>query len=57
MTTLIMHFGRNPYYDRRRGAIAMPPEEQNYVLQVLKDVGVTEQMKFDSYTEAINWYD
>lgn len=57
MTTLIMRFGRNPYYDRRRGAIAMPPEEQKMVLQVLKKVGVTEEMKFDSYVDAINWYD
>ena len=57
MTTLILHFGRNPYYDRRRGVIAMPPEEQAYVLQVLKKVGVTEQLTFDRYEDAINWYD
>ena len=57
MSTLIMRFGRNPYYDRRRGTIAMPPEEQALVLQVLKNVGVTEEMQFDSYVDAINWYD
>ena len=57
MTTLIMNFGRNPYYDRRRGVIAMPPEEQELVLQVLKKVGVTEQLTFDRYEDAINWYD
>ena len=57
MTILIMEFGRNPYYDRRRGVIAMPPKEQKLVLQVLKRVGVTEELKFDSYVDAINWYD
>jgi hypothetical protein len=57
MTILIMEFGRNPYYDRRRGVIPMPPEEQKLVLQVLKRVGVTEELKFDSYVDAINWYD
>lgn len=57
MTTLILHFGRNPYYDRRRGVIAMPPDEQELVLQVLKKVGVTEELTFDSYEDTINWYD
>lgn len=57
MTILIMEFGRNPYYDRRRGVIPMPPEEQKLVLQVLKRVGVTEELEFDSYVDAINWYD
>ena len=57
MSTLIMRFGRNPYYDRRRGTVAMPPEEQALVLQTLKNVGVVEEMQFDSYVDAINWYD
>ena len=57
MTALILHFGRNSYYDRRRGVIAMPPDEQELVLQVLKNVGVTEELTFDRYEDAINWYD
>lgn len=57
MTALILHFGRNPYYDRRRGVIAMPPDEQELVLQTLKKVGVTEELAFDRYEDAINWYD
>ena len=57
MSTLIMRFGRNAYFHRRRGIIAMPPKEQALVLQVLKNVGVTEEMQFDSYVDAINWYD
>ena len=57
MSILIMHFGRNPYYGRRRGTIAMPPEEQELVLQVLRNVGVTVEIQFDSYVDAINWYD
>lgn len=57
MTALILHFGRNQYYARRRGVIAMPPEEQALVLQTLKKVGVTETLTFDRYDDAINWYD
>ncbi|MCQ2330178.1 MAG: hypothetical protein MJZ93_06460 [Paludibacteraceae bacterium] len=27
------------------------------VLAVLKEVGITEEMRFDSYESHINWYD
>ena len=32
MTTLILHFGRNQYFKRRRGDILLPPEEQEYLV-------------------------
>ena len=54
---LMQRFGRNPYYERRRGDTALPPSEQRLVLDTLRRVGVTEEMKFESYEEAINWYD
>lgn len=49
--------GRNPYFERRRGARLIPISEQKFILKVLKIVGVTEEMQFDSYEQAINWYD
>ncbi|MGM9760114.1 MAG: DUF6078 family protein [Parabacteroides sp.] len=54
---LISQFGRNPYYERRRGDTALTPEEQRIVLDALKEVGVTEEMQFESYEENTNWYD
>ena len=57
MTMLIGRFGRNPYFERRRGDTALSPAEQTVVLQALRKAGVTEEMEFDSYEDAINWYD
>lgn len=54
---LIGKFGRNAYYERRRGNTALSPKEQQIVLDALKKVGVAEEMKFASYEENINWYD
>ena len=50
-------FGRTYYYKRRRGDTALTPKEQRMVPDALKQAGVTEEMKFESYEENINWYD
>lgn len=57
MHKLIGKFGRNSYFERRRGDTALSPKEQQWVLSVLKDVGIQEAMKFDSYEENTSWYD
>ena len=57
MYKLIGKFSRNGYFERRRGESALSPKEQEIVLAVLKEVGVTAEMKFDSYESLINWYD
>jgi hypothetical protein len=57
MTLLIRQFGRNSYFERRRGAYGLPPREQEIVLSALRQAGVTEAVKFDGYEEKINWYD
>ena len=57
MSICINHWSRNPYFERRRGVRALPPSEQVFILNALKKVGVTDEMKFDSYEENINWYD
>ena len=56
-TILISKFGRNAYYERRRGDTALTPKEQQIVLDALKAAGVTEEMKFERYEENTNWYD
>ena len=55
MTTLILHFGRNQYYKRRRGDILLPPEEQEVIRLMLEMVGADSKMDFDKYEEHINW--
>lgn len=57
MHKLIGKFSRNGYFERRRGASALSPKEQEIVLAALKEVGITADMKFDSYESHINWYD
>ena len=57
MFKLIGRFGRTGYFERRRGIIALSPKEQQMILQVLREVGVTEDLKFDAYEENICWYD
>ncbi|MDR4037909.1 MAG: DUF6078 family protein, partial [Parabacteroides sp.] len=51
------HFGRNPYFERRRGEFPLSPKEQRIVLNALRRVGVTEELRFDHYEESVNWYD
>lgn len=57
MSMLINQFSRNPYFERRRGEVALSPKEQKIVLNALQQAGVTEELKFDRYEENINWYD
>ena len=57
MSICINHWSRNPYFERRRGDRSLTPDEQAFILNALKTVGVTEDMTFDSYEENINWYD
>ena len=54
MTMLINHFGRNPYFMRRRGETLLPPKEQEIIRRALKKSGVTQSMEFDQYVEDIN---
>ena len=55
MTTLILHFGRNQYFKRRRGDILLPPEEQEVIRLMLEKVGADSKMDFDKCEEHINW--
>ena len=57
MYTLIGKFGRNAYFERRRGESPLSPKEQEVILEALRKAGVTEKMQFDKYEENINWYD
>lgn len=57
MGLCLKRWSHNTYYERRRGDRLLPPAEQEFVLNALKEAGVTEDMKFDSYGQNINWQD
>lgn len=57
MNILIAHFGRNPYFERRRGERKLPPREQEIIRKALKQAGVTENLDFDLKENELNWYD
>ena len=54
---LIPHFGRNPYYERRSGRRLLSPDEQELIAEVARQVGVTEEFKFDKYEYRYPWKD
>ena len=55
MWKLILHFGRNPYFERRNGKREISPGEQELIVDVARQVGVTEEFKFDAYQERQDW--
>ncbi|MDO5418833.1 MAG: DUF6078 family protein [Bacteroides sp.] len=54
---LIASFGRNPYFERRRGERPLSPKEQQTVRAALKYAGVSPDLEFDAYEERLSWND
>ena len=55
VSILMGRYGRNPYYDRRKGNIALSPVEQQFIRDALRKVGVTEDLEFDRYETGLLW--
>lgn len=53
---LIGKFGRNPYFERRKGARLCSPSEIKVVKSALKEIGL-EHLEFDAYEKHLNWTD
>ena len=53
---LIGKFGRNPYFERRKGARLCSPSEVEVVKEVLQELGL-EHLDFDGYVKRLNWTD
>ena len=49
-------FGRNPYFERRKGARLCSPSEITVIKDVLKGLGL-EHLEFDAYEKHLNWSD
>ena len=52
---LIGHFGKTLYYRFYREERFLSPAEQNYIRQLFRRKGITEEPVFDSYTDEYNW--
>ena len=53
---LIGKFGRNPYFERRKGDRLCTPSEIKVVKAALKEIGL-EHLEFDAYEKHLNWTD
>lgn len=53
--TLMLRFGKNPYYDRRNGIRPITPMEQDYIRAVFLGAGVMEDDIFDGYRDRVEW--
>lgn len=51
----IGHFGHTFFYEMRRGEKAISPEQQDYLLNMARKVGLTDGLEFDTYEESIAW--
>jgi len=49
-------FGRNPYFERRKGAQLCTPSEIKVIKDVLKGLSL-EHLEFDAYEKHLNWTD
>lgn len=52
---LIGHFGKTLYYRFYREERFLSPADQNYIRQLFRRKGITEEPVFDSYTDEYNW--
>ena len=50
-------FGRNPYFERRNGNTLLTPGEQTVILETLRQVGIKDEYRFDSYIESFGLND
>ena len=48
-------FGRRTYYRVRKGERLLTPSEQQRILTILKNCGVTHPQDFDVYVEDYDW--
>ena len=49
------YLGRRTYYRSRKGERLLTPSEQQQVLIILQNSGVTHPQEFDSYIEGYDW--
>ena len=52
---LLAHYGKNPYYEMRKGMRLISPEDQSYITEAVSKTGATISDPFDEYVEQEVW--
>ena len=52
---LIARFGRNGYYDMRKGKLAIAPDQQEIIRTVVAECGAQQEVEFDGYEMDYQW--
>lgn len=52
---LLTHFGKNPYYEMRKGKRLISPEEQGYIAETIRTIDATITDPFNEYVEQEVW--
>ena len=55
MHKLIARFGRNGYYDMRKGKLAIAPAEQEIIRIVVAECDAQQEVEFDGYEMGYQW--
>ena len=55
MHKLIARFGRNGYYDMRKGKLAIAPAEQEIIRIVVAECDAQQETEFDGYEMGYQW--
>ncbi|MDE5551100.1 MAG: hypothetical protein K2I99_07135 [Bacteroidaceae bacterium] len=50
-------YTRNPFYERRKGVLALSPSEQATLCRILHRIGFSGDIRFDQTEERIDWDD
>ena len=52
---LLAHYGKNPYYEMRKGTRLISPEDQRFIAKAVSKTGATISDPFDEYVEQEVW--
>ncbi len=52
---LLAHYGKNPYYEMRKGTRLISPEDQEYIALVISNIAPNTVDIFDEYVEQDVW--
>lgn len=53
--SLLDHFGKNPYYEMRKGTRLISPKDQQYFAAQFLMQGITDPYPFDEYVDVEEW--
>ena len=52
---LLEHYGKNPYYEMRKGTRLITPKQQRFFSALFMMQGIAEPFPFDAYVDVDEW--